>query len=89
MKLIIAGSRTVDISTSTLLGVMEAFGIDLCSEEGHEVVSGGCPTGPDSIKVGDRLLQIIPQEQNWMEVIEVDELDETVRGSGGFGSSGS
>jgi hypothetical protein len=48
MKLIIAGSRTIKIETATLIGIMKMFNLDLCSEEGHEVVAGGCPTGADA-----------------------------------------
>lgn len=37
---------------------------------------------------GDRLVQLIPQEQIWADIVEVQELSETNRGQGGFGSSG-
>lgn len=40
------------------------------------------------INVGDRLLQLLPQEQFWVEFEEVEELSSTERGEGGFGSSG-
>lgn len=42
----------------------------------------------NDIKVGERLMQLIPQEQIWVEFLEVDELSETTRGTAGFGSSG-
>lgn len=42
----------------------------------------------NTIQYGDRLLQLIPQEQIWVEPIEVDELSDTNRGTNGFGSSG-
>lgn len=38
-------------------------------------------------KVGDRLIQIIPQQQYNLKITEVNELSETKRGIGGFGSS--
>ena len=38
-------------------------------------------------EIGDRLMQLIPQQQIWVEFEEVDELSETDRGSGGFGST--
>ena len=39
-------------------------------------------------KVGDRCMQLIPQQQYYFNVIEVDELSETNRGDSGFGGSG-
>ena len=39
-------------------------------------------------EVGDRLMQLIPQQQIWVEFEEVDELTETKRSEGGFGSTG-
>lgn len=39
-------------------------------------------------KIGDRLMQIVPQEQIEVQFTVVDELSDTDRGSGGFGSSG-
>lgn len=42
----------------------------------------------NTIKVGDRLVQLVPQEQHWVTFQEVTELDESVRGDGGFGSTG-
>jgi len=43
---------------------------------------------PYSIKVGDRIAQIIFEKIYTNELIEVDELDQTNRGTKGFGSSG-
>nr|GMD48002.1 deoxyuridine 5'-triphosphate nucleotidohydrolase [Ipomoea batatas] len=40
------------------------------------------------VKVGDRIAQLIIQNIVTPEVEEVDDLDSTVRGSGGFGSTG-
>lgn len=40
------------------------------------------------IKQGDRIAQLILEEIMMVPVLEVDDLDETVRGSGGFGSTG-
>lgn len=39
-------------------------------------------------QVGDRIGQLIVMPYPQIEFEEVDELDETIRGSGGFGSSG-
>lgn len=41
-----------------------------------------------SIKRGDRIAQLVPKQTPRLEVVEVSELDETVRGIGGFGSTG-
>ncbi len=46
----------------------------------------------DVVKVarGERLFQIVAPDMGWIaHTVKVDELDETVRGSGGFGSTGS
>lgn len=43
---------------------------------------------PYEIKVGDRIAQLLIQKVESVEWQEVSELDETVRGAGGFGSSG-
>ncbi len=42
----------------------------------------------DTIKIGDRLVQLIPQEQIWVEFVESDTLSSTDRGTGGYGSTG-
>lgn len=46
------------------------------------------PTNNIQIKKGDRIAQLVIQEVPTVNLIEVDELDETDRGKGGFGSSG-
>jgi dUTP pyrophosphatase len=46
------------------------------------------PTTAVSIGRGDKIAQLVLQRVEHAEVAEVDELDETVRGEGGFGSSG-
>lgn len=43
---------------------------------------------PIRIKRGDRIAQLVIQEVPVVNLVEVKELDETDRGSGGFGSSG-
>ncbi|ORY81665.1 dUTP diphosphatase [Neocallimastix californiae] len=40
------------------------------------------------VKKGDRIAQLILERIYIPEVVEVDELDETTRGAGGFGSTG-
>jgi dUTP pyrophosphatase len=39
-------------------------------------------------EIGDRIMQIIPAQQYWVTFKEVDNLEETTRGSGSFGSTG-
>lgn len=43
---------------------------------------------PVEIARGDRIAQLLLQEVGEAEIVEVDELDETARGEGGFGSTG-
>ncbi|KAI3717689.1 hypothetical protein L1987_69463 [Smallanthus sonchifolius] len=40
------------------------------------------------VKAGDRIAQLIIEKIKTPEVVEVDDLDSTVRGAGGFGSTG-
>lgn len=46
------------------------------------------PTVPIEIRRGDRIAQLVIQPIVHCEPIEVDTLDETARGEGGFGSTG-
>lgn len=46
------------------------------------------PTTPIAIKRGAKLAQLVIQRVERMSLVEVDELDETMRGAGGFGSTG-
>ncbi len=46
------------------------------------------PREPVTLHRGDRIAQLVVQRVETVRVVEVDELDETVRGGGGFGSSG-
>ena len=43
---------------------------------------------PYEVKKGDRIAQLLIQPIHTVSVTEVDDLDETHRGAGGFGSSG-
>ncbi len=55
-----------------------------------EVLVGLINTGSEShtFAPGDKIAQILIQQVEAPEIYEVDELDETVRGAQGFGSSG-
>lgn len=46
--------------------------------------------GEDAVTIarGDRVAQLVLQEVGAAEVVEVDDLDDTTRGHGGFGSTG-
>ena len=46
------------------------------------------PVEPINIKVGDRIAQLVIMKVESLVPVEVDELDDTYRGEGGFGSSG-
>jgi dUTP pyrophosphatase len=46
------------------------------------------PTEPCTIEVGDRIAQLVIQAVAPIEWDEVDDLGETARGQGGFGSTG-
>lgn len=46
------------------------------------------PHVPISISRGDKIAQLVIQRVECVDLIEVPELDETVRGEGGFGSTG-
>ncbi len=43
---------------------------------------------PVDVAVGDRIAQLLLQPVGRAEVVEVDELDDTARGTGGLGSTG-
>jgi dUTP pyrophosphatase len=43
---------------------------------------------PLHIKRGDRIAQLVIQKVEEATLVRVDELDETTRGAGGFGSTG-
>ncbi|NJC05690.1 dUTP pyrophosphatase [Sphingomonas kaistensis] len=45
-------------------------------------------TEPFPVRRGERIAQLVPAAVTQAEWEEVDELDETVRGDGGFGSTG-
>lgn len=42
----------------------------------------------ENLRIGDRIAQIAIREVPATQMVQVDELDSTVRGEGGFGSSG-
>jgi dUTP pyrophosphatase len=46
------------------------------------------PAAPISIARGDKIAQLVIQAVEYADVIEVNDLGETARGEGGFGSTG-
>ncbi|WP_232843292.1 dUTP diphosphatase [Corynebacterium hindlerae] len=46
------------------------------------------PREPFTVERGDRIAQLVVQRVELVDFEEVDSLDETVRGSGGYGSTG-
>lgn len=46
------------------------------------------PRTPIELRRGDRIAQLLVQRVELVDFTEVDRLDETVRGAGGYGSSG-
>ena len=46
------------------------------------------PQNPVTIEAGDRIAQLVIQRIPEVQLLEVEELDHTDRGAGGFGSSG-
>ena len=46
------------------------------------------PETPISIERGERIAQLVIQRVPAVSLVEVEDLDETDRGTGGFGSSG-
>lgn len=46
------------------------------------------PRTPIAISRGERIAQLVVQKVELVDFAEVEELDETVRGSGGYGSTG-
>jgi dUTP pyrophosphatase len=46
------------------------------------------PRGAITLRRGDRIAQLLVQRVELVDFVEVDELDDTARGSGGYGSSG-
>lgn len=46
------------------------------------------PANAIEVRRGDKIAQLVIQPVARVELLEVDELDETVRGEGGFGSTG-
>jgi len=53
-----------------------------------KVILANLGSEPFDIRRGDRIAQLVPAVVQYARFTEVEELDETVRGAGGFGSTG-
>jgi dUTP pyrophosphatase len=53
-----------------------------------KVILANLSAEPFEIRRGDRIAQLVPAAVQQARFAEVEELDETVRGTGGFGSTG-
>ena len=54
-----------------------------------KVILANLGSEPFEIKRGDRIAQLVPAPVQRAAMLEVSSLDDTLRGSGGFGSTGS
>ena len=70
-------------------GVVVAFGTVDADYRGELLVNMSCPMEDGfTIRQGDRIAQLVVAPVTLSEVEEVEELSETERGGGGFGSTG-
>jgi len=70
-------------------GVETGAGVIDCSYRGYINVKLYNTSNKDyTVKIGDKITQMLIQKVNLLDWIEVDNLDETERGSNGFGSTG-
>jgi dUTP pyrophosphatase len=53
-----------------------------------KVILANLGSGPFEVKRGERIAQLVPAEVTIARFLEVETLDETDRGAGGFGSTG-
>lgn len=94
---------TVKIGTGLAMTPPEGYFVGIYARSGLATKQGLCDedyTGEyivavhndsDELKIikhGDRIAQVILQKRYDMDFVEVDELEETARGEGGFGSTG-
>ena len=75
-------SKTYDMSLRNSVGVIDS------GYRGEIKVRMSVPALGESYGIGEKIAQLIIMETPMLKVIEVDELDESERGAGGFGSSG-
>lgn len=78
------------ISSSTTLVLANAVGVVDSSYRGEVKLrfKSLVPMGAKKYKIGERVGQLIIVPYPKIQLVEVDELNDTQRGQGGFGSSG-
>ena len=76
-------NESVKIEDVPVPGVPQAQGISVTQE--HAVRNHDASF---TIEAGDRIAQLVIQRFQSVTFVEVDELEDTVRGTGGFGSTG-
>lgn len=71
------------------IGLLNSVGV-IDSDSRGEIMVGVINQVKESytIEPGERIAQMVIMPVSTMPVVEVDELDETARGAGGFGSTG-
>lgn len=71
------------------IGIVNTPGLIDCHYRGEvKVILVNLGREPFQVKRGDRIAQMVIQKVESARVVVVDELDETARGEGGFGSTG-
>jgi len=74
--------------SKTSCALRNAVGVIDSGYRGEIMVKFGCSSNLDCYKVGDRVAQLIIMPYPQIELEEVEELSDTDRGEGGFGSTG-
>jgi|SRR3989344_370461 len=70
-------------------GIKSMGGVIDCNYRGEiKIILHNLTDKPFTIEKGMRIAQMLIQEVHQKEIVEVQELDDTVRGAEGFGSSG-
>jgi len=74
--------------SKTNCALRNAVGVIDSGYRGEIMVKFGCMSNLDCYRVGDRVAQLIIMPYPQIELEEVEELSDTDRGEGGFGSTG-
>lgn len=74
--------------SKTSCSLRNAVGVIDSGYRGEIMVKFGCMSNLDCYRVGDRVAQLIIMPYPQIELEEVEELSDTDRGEGGFGSTG-
>src|SRR5699024_2136489 len=73
---------TIDNSYTGEIGVI----VDSIATAGFDIDGVSYPL--EEVRKGDRIAQLVVQHLPQVEAVEIDSLNETARGAGGFGSTG-